>query len=451
MITFLFLFLGFSSTALCQTNSTSLEGWQLDDNSRTSWDILWTCLSTILACTWTALHLSVPEVNSSANEQLKFKLMVWMISILAPEAVVVYATEELWQAKSIVTKCNIAFRELRSDSSPENPASKTDNGTPGAWQTVHGYCVRMKGLLLQTKDGWTFPIHPGNIVPLIKARAIQDTDLTARDINDRAKADSLAKAFSVLQSIWVACNVVARGGYDLPISALEISTLAYVVVAAATYIVWWHKPKDMTTPIIISLHYDRDSDDMPAEVTNILNDSQGKWIHRSDMNKDDSIILKKLLFGLIFAICLPVYGIISIFTSASKSKLRGERISVFDSPDYVEMPQGQDNHKLGDEENPQEEDTQSHRDEEDPEAENIPILGDEESAQGEDTHTIEDEESPPKPTTPTKLEEKKGSSGNIPKKYARKLPAYDNIKTSHILLLSTLIFCGIHVAAYENS
>lgn len=44
----LLLLLGFVNQPLAQSNSTALEGWRLDDNTRSSWDIFWTCVSTIL-------------------------------------------------------------------------------------------------------------------------------------------------------------------------------------------------------------------------------------------------------------------------------------------------------------------------------------------------------------------------------------------------------------------
>jgi hypothetical protein len=67
-------------------NSTALQGWQFNDNSRSSWDIVWTCLTTIFACTWTVLRQGVPARNKSQALITASKLWVFTLNFLAPES-----------------------------------------------------------------------------------------------------------------------------------------------------------------------------------------------------------------------------------------------------------------------------------------------------------------------------------------------------------------------------
>jgi hypothetical protein len=308
-----------------------MEGWHLNDNTRSSWDILWTCLATILACTWTALHLSVPR-RDSQGDQLANKMAAWIVAILAPELTTASAVEDFCRAKSIAARCNAAFEAVdnervnSSESAKPNESTKIEHNigpgddtgpkdkagleekaqpqtqpqkklksdpsssrsTKKRWESIQGFCLNMNGVLLQTKDEWTYPVHPGNVVPFIKAGIIKSSHLKVREINDRAKADSFAKAFTLLQSLWVTCNIIARRAYDLPITPLEISTVAYVASAVVTYSMLWHKPKDMVTPITIHLQHDRNCDDLHCRLKDILNENDGNWILKDDFAEDST-------------------------------------------------------------------------------------------------------------------------------------------------------------------
>lgn len=78
------IFIIFVREAFAQTNTTVLEGWQFDDDSHSSWDILWTCLSTIFACTWTALHLAVPRRDNPTIYNGYIKFLLFIGALLAP-------------------------------------------------------------------------------------------------------------------------------------------------------------------------------------------------------------------------------------------------------------------------------------------------------------------------------------------------------------------------------
>ena len=266
------------------TNSTVLEGWQFDDNSRSSWDILWTCVSTILACTWTALHMRVPQGPFSSAT---WKSLAWTSALLAPELMAFKAVQELWEVKLLVARCNSAQTATDGESEDPNVLSpKLAESSAGSsvslssppWTYSQGFCIRMHGLVLQTRDDWVYVVRPANAVALMQQGVVTQPKLRDSDIKDRAKADSFAKAFTLLQSSWVVCNIIARAAYSLPITAIEISTVAYVVCAVVAYTAWWHKPKDMNTPIAIYLPYDRDSDEMTPAVRNILDEHEDLWI-----------------------------------------------------------------------------------------------------------------------------------------------------------------------------
>ncbi|OJJ06494.1 hypothetical protein ASPVEDRAFT_56117 [Aspergillus versicolor CBS 583.65] len=248
-----------------------LQGWQFQDSDRSSWDIVWTCLTTIFACTWTILHQNVPPRSASENLVTAIKLVRWTMTFLAPELLFLVALNELWSARSLARRCNAAQERTGSSNSPTGePTSWLYNRTrplsdahavddmhlyplPARWTVAHCFCVQMNGVTLETEDGWIFYVREDQIVAFIEAGVMRSPDFTDRDITYRAKSDAFAKAFTIFQSTWVIVNIVARAGYNLPITPLEFSTLAYVACALMTYACWWNKPQGMAVPITLFL------------------------------------------------------------------------------------------------------------------------------------------------------------------------------------------------------
>lgn len=286
--------LGLWSWRALATNTTASEGWQFDGTTRSTWDITWGCLSTIFACTWTTLHRDVPARNTS-NSRIRFgKFVVFLVALLAPELVTRQAIEELKRATSTAACCNSnqVRRDRQTDEPAETAIHRSIKLTAQAqgdaeftlkppqirWTIAQGYCINMDGLALRTEDGWICTLEPEQAQVLIEAGIIRCSDFRDRDIQDRAKADAFAKAITILQSTWSTINIVARAAYRLPISPLELSTVAYVACALFTYAFWWHKPKDMTTPITLSLRYRRSN--LPQEFQDIAHATPMRWIHQ---------------------------------------------------------------------------------------------------------------------------------------------------------------------------
>jgi hypothetical protein len=191
-----------AKTALA-TNSSSVEGWQLgNDDTRSSWDLVWGCVSTILACTWTALHVGVPPRNWS-NFQINLrKLAAWFLMLMGPELVAWVAAQELWQARSTAAVCNAkqaawnqATREpeswLQKPSLPLSQAPPDRESQPRSdhpkWTLAHCFCLAVRGVVIQTEDEWIYTIRPNQMEAFIDAGLVSCNDIRQREIDDRAK------------------------------------------------------------------------------------------------------------------------------------------------------------------------------------------------------------------------------------------------------------------------
>ncbi|KAF7305714.1 hypothetical protein HMN09_00724700 [Mycena chlorophos] len=68
------------------------------NHCRTLFSIVWSCLTTIFACTWTAVHpnLPAPNIGIVANFWRKFKMM--LVAMIAPELMVAFALRQCMAA-----------------------------------------------------------------------------------------------------------------------------------------------------------------------------------------------------------------------------------------------------------------------------------------------------------------------------------------------------------------
>ena len=72
---------------------------------------------------------------------------------------------------------------------------------------------------------------------------------TEAEIKDKGKSDWLAKFLVLLQTSWFVLQCIARAIEHLPITHLEIVTLAYAAMNFVIYIFWWNKPLNVNRPV----------------------------------------------------------------------------------------------------------------------------------------------------------------------------------------------------------
>ena len=75
--------------------------------------------------------------------------------------------------------------------------------------------------------------------------------LSLSQIEDKAKANGLAKTIVCAQAIWFCLQCVTRIIQGLSISILELNVFCHALCALLIYILWWHKPLDIGEPTLI--------------------------------------------------------------------------------------------------------------------------------------------------------------------------------------------------------
>ncbi|KAI0707893.1 hypothetical protein C8Q76DRAFT_816447, partial [Earliella scabrosa] len=252
--------------------------WQAEPQFRGTYSILTSCLSTLFVSTWSALHLDIPESGKRGQPAfMRFvdKLGWLVIGLLAPEYLLLLAFNQF-----------IAALELTKDArkllnTPEEPpiwivrlSRRIASGLghllgrkrEHPWTLTHSFFVIMGGFVLQDPHieppkSRYLPAWQGNGVltedgvrVLMDAEPDRIPDIPVDELLDRGKADGLAKMLLAWQVLWFCLSCLNRAVQHLPLSLLEVTTIAHALCALLTYVAWWKKPKDVGQPIVIGTH-----------------------------------------------------------------------------------------------------------------------------------------------------------------------------------------------------
>jgi len=66
--------------------------------------------------------------------------------------------------------------------------------------------------------------------------------ISKAEIEDRSKGDAISKGLVILQTGWFVTQCIARKIQGLPITELELVTVAFATLNFVIYVLWWHKP-----------------------------------------------------------------------------------------------------------------------------------------------------------------------------------------------------------------
>ena len=94
------------------------------------------------------------------------------------------------------------------------------------------------------------PLHPLQFSDLVDCDGYESFIMpTKAEIKDKGKSDWLAKSLALLQTSWFVMQCIARAREHLPVTHLEIVTLAYTAMNFVIYIFWWNKPLNVNRPV----------------------------------------------------------------------------------------------------------------------------------------------------------------------------------------------------------
>ena len=126
------------------TLPSSTPAFVMVPNTRSTLEIIWSCLTTLLLCTWSILHLNVPPQVTPHTTGQKIKRWIlfsitklkWMIiTLLAPEIIMGLASSALWSAL---------------DNSKKIKEQAVRDGV--VWSTAHSFYANMGGFVIEFSE-----------------------------------------------------------------------------------------------------------------------------------------------------------------------------------------------------------------------------------------------------------------------------------------------------------
>jgi hypothetical protein len=106
----------------------------------------------------------------------------------------------------------------------------------------------MGGFLLYVNDEPRATLTPDELLRFVRNGSVDMPDIVQAEIEDWSKGDALSKCIAILQLGWFVLQLVARYIQNLPITLLEVDTLAVATFTSTAYGWWWNKPKDVSRP-----------------------------------------------------------------------------------------------------------------------------------------------------------------------------------------------------------
>ena len=75
--------------------------------------------------------------------------------------------------------------------------------------------------------------------------------ITKEEIKDKGRGDAFSKGLILIQTTWFILQCIARKVEHLPITGLELVTIAFAALNFMTYAFWWNKPLNVECPVHI--------------------------------------------------------------------------------------------------------------------------------------------------------------------------------------------------------
>ncbi|KAH9959102.1 hypothetical protein BC827DRAFT_1269107 [Russula dissimulans] len=189
------------------------------NNCRSLWDIIRSCALTIFLCTWVSVHPNIPSPEERWPRVTLRRVGLMLATLVVPEAIIAWALRQ-----------RVAAGKLAEDHREEG------------WTLTHGFFATMGG----------FMEYEGNRpIRVLLYDELESYSLTGNgdfpriskmEIQDKSKGDFISKAVVILQTSWFVIQCIARGVRGLPITELELATIAFAGLNFVMYLLWWDKP-----------------------------------------------------------------------------------------------------------------------------------------------------------------------------------------------------------------
>jgi len=165
------------------------------------------------------MHPNIPSPDERWPRLAWRRAGLMLLALLVPEAVIGWALRQ-----------RLAAAELAKKHKREG------------WTTTHGFFAIMGGFMEYEGNRPIRVLLPDQLESYSLTGNGDFPRISKAEIEDRSKGDTISKGFVILQTGWFVTQCIARGVQGLPITELELITVAFAALNFVIYGLWWGKP-----------------------------------------------------------------------------------------------------------------------------------------------------------------------------------------------------------------
>ena len=178
-----------------------------------------------------------------------------LLAALAPEWILYLAVGHFFEARSLL-------RRLVTHGGDE-------------WTLVHAEFAVAGGIRLKSLESDRIMLNrTGSLEIAVVSGQVKEPPISKEELKSRSKSDGVVKLIALLQITWFGLQALFRAIQHLQVTALEIMTVAFIVLAVLIYAIWWNRPQDIEYPIVVTLQ-NAENRDKTSQGLNVDTKSRG--------------------------------------------------------------------------------------------------------------------------------------------------------------------------------
>ena len=204
-----------------------------DPNGRGTPTLVLSCVLTLVLCVWSALHLNVP-CQGERRIQALFVYIRWILTgVFGPELVAFTAWRQWCSARLLRDLADQRVAEAQKAMNEESKKIERRH----KWTMVHSFFASGGGFAFDIESLPEIQFLPVDcparltltargVALLIKCGFVPN--IAEENVLDKSKSNGLAKALVLVQALWMLFQVLGRLIAGLPVTLLEVNTVAHV-------------------------------------------------------------------------------------------------------------------------------------------------------------------------------------------------------------------------------
>ena len=206
-----------------------------DPNGGGTLSLMISCVLTLILCVWSALHLNVPSYSQTALASVLTQARWIITGVYAPELVVFTAWRQ-WSSARLLSNLVEKQKQVGKQAHDAWNEGVISPGTSYLeWTMTHSFFASTGGFAFENVDDKVQYLPNGCERLTLTARGVAFLascghlpNVSKAEIADKSKANDVAKALVIIQASWMLLQVIGRLLASLPVTLLEVNTIAHV-------------------------------------------------------------------------------------------------------------------------------------------------------------------------------------------------------------------------------